>query len=73
MLFDDEQQILLLEHVFRADNGWGADWVHWQRRMPEAALRRELREEVSIEIDDVSFVCQNARLHQAGGNLLSRG
>lgn len=57
MLFDDEQQILLLEHVFRADNGWGVPGGFVANgELPEEALRRELREEVSIEIDDVQLL-----------------
>ncbi|HEX3086950.1 MAG TPA: NUDIX domain-containing protein [Pyrinomonadaceae bacterium] len=57
MLFDDEHQILLLEHLFRADNGWGVPggFVTGGEE-PEEALRRELREEVSIELDDVNLL-----------------
>jgi len=57
MLFDNQSRILLLDHVFRADKGWGvpggfiANGEH-----PEEALRRELREEVSIEIDEVKLL-----------------
>jgi len=57
MLFDNQGRILLLDHVFRADKGWGvpggfiANGEH-----PEEALRRELREEVSIEIDEVKLL-----------------
>jgi len=57
MLFDDEQRILLLEHTFRADRGWGVPGGFIARgEHPEEALRRELREEVSIEIDDVTLL-----------------
>ena len=57
MLFDDEGRILLLEHVFRADRGWGVPGGFITKdEQPEQALRRELREEVSIEIDDVRFL-----------------
>ena len=57
MLFDEHRQILLLEHVFRADRGWGVPggFVN-QDEQPEQALRRELREEVSIEIADVKLL-----------------
>jgi ADP-ribose pyrophosphatase YjhB (NUDIX family) len=57
MLFDEHRQILLLEHVFRADRGWGVPggFVN-QGEQPEQALRRELREEVSIEIADVKLL-----------------
>jgi ADP-ribose pyrophosphatase YjhB (NUDIX family) len=57
MLFDDQGRILLLEHVFRADKGWGVPGGFIAGgEQPEQALRRELREEVSIEIDDIKFL-----------------
>src|SRR6185503_6973119 len=57
MLFDDRGRILLLEHVFRADKGWGVPGGFiGKREPPKEGLRRELREEVSIEIDDVKFL-----------------
>ena len=62
MLFDDRGRILLLEHVFRADRGWGVPGGFiGKHEPPEEALRRELREEVSIEIDDVQILF--ARTH----------
>lgn len=61
MLFDREGRILLLEHVFRPDSGWGIPGgfisAHEQ---PEAALRRELREEINIEIDEVQMLFARA-------------
>ncbi len=57
MLFDDDGRILLLEHTFRADKGWGVPGGFIARgEQPEQALRRELREEISIEIDDLKFL-----------------
>ena len=57
MLFDDEGRILLLEHVFRPDSGWGIPGGFLSRsEQPQDGLRRELREEVSIEIDEVEFL-----------------
>jgi len=57
MLFNDQQQILLLEHVFRADRGWGVPGGFIANgEQPEEALRRELREEVSIELDEVKLL-----------------
>jgi len=57
MLFDDEGHILLLEHVFRADRGWGVPGGFINKgEQPEQALRRELREEIDIEIDDVKLL-----------------
>ncbi|HYX30895.1 MAG TPA: NUDIX hydrolase [Pyrinomonadaceae bacterium] len=57
MLFDEDSRILLLEHVFRADRGWGVPGGFIVKgEQPEDALRRELREEVNIEIDRVKFL-----------------
>jgi len=57
MLFDHEGRILLFEHVFRADRGWGVPGGFVSKgEQPEEALRRELREEAGIEIEDVSFL-----------------
>jgi ADP-ribose pyrophosphatase YjhB (NUDIX family) len=57
MIFDDKQRILLLEHVFRADNGWGVPGGFIARReAPEDAVRRELREEANIELENVELL-----------------
>ncbi|MFN2576131.1 MAG: NUDIX domain-containing protein [Pyrinomonadaceae bacterium] len=57
MLFDDHGRILLLEHVFRADEGWGVPGGFITRgENPETALRRELREEIGVELEDVKMV-----------------
>jgi 8-oxo-dGTP diphosphatase len=56
-LFDDDRRVLLLEHVFRADQGWGVPGGFVvQGEQPEEALRRELREEISIDIDEVKLL-----------------
>jgi ADP-ribose pyrophosphatase YjhB (NUDIX family) len=56
-VFDDRGRVLLLHHRFRAGSGWGLPGgflaAHEQ---PEAAVRRELREEVGLELDDVEIV-----------------
>src|SRR3954469_13548923 len=57
MIFDDERRILLLEHVFRTDNGWGVPGGFVAKsEAPEEALRRELREEANIGLDDVQLL-----------------
>jgi 8-oxo-dGTP diphosphatase len=57
MIFDDEGRILLLEHVFRPDSGWGIPGGFLARHeQPEEGLRRELREEIEIEVEDVSLL-----------------
>jgi ADP-ribose pyrophosphatase YjhB (NUDIX family) len=57
MIFDDQGRILLLEHVFRPDSGWGIPGGFLSKgEQPEAALRRELREEIGIEVENVEMV-----------------
>ena len=56
-IFDDNNRILLLEHVFRPDSGWGLPGGFLNAgEQPEAALRRELREEIGIEVEEVEIV-----------------
>jgi ADP-ribose pyrophosphatase YjhB (NUDIX family) len=56
-IFDDDGRLLLLEHVFRPDSGWGVPGGFLTRgEQPEAGLRRELREEIGIGIEDVEIL-----------------
>ena len=57
IIFDDQDRVLLLEHVFRPDSGWGIPGGFLSRgEQPEAAVRRELLEEVGLELADVEFM-----------------
>jgi ADP-ribose pyrophosphatase YjhB (NUDIX family) len=57
VIFDDQGQILLLDHVFRPEDGWGIPGGFISKdEQPEAALRRELREEIGIEVKDVELL-----------------
>jgi ADP-ribose pyrophosphatase YjhB (NUDIX family) len=57
MIFDDQGRILLLEHVFRPDGGWGIPGGFLSKgEQPEAALRREMREEIGIELANVELL-----------------
>ena len=57
VIFDDQGQILLLDHVFRPEDGWGIPGGFMSKgEQPEAALRRELREEIGIEVQDVELL-----------------
>lgn len=66
-IFDDEGKVLLLEHVFRPDSGWGLPGGFLSGgEQPEEGLRREIREEIGIELEDVEllFVRSLGRLRQ---------
>ena len=55
-VFDNQGRILLLEHEFRADSRWGIPGGFLDKgEQPDEALRRELREEVSLEVTDVEL------------------
>ncbi len=57
IVFNDKGQLLLLEHEFRPDSRWGIPGGFLNNReQPDEALRRELQEEVALEIDDVEFL-----------------
>ena len=57
ILIDEAGRILLLDHVFRPDSGWGIPGGFIGRReQPEEGLRRELREEIDVEIEDVRLL-----------------
>lgn len=61
LIFDEHDRILLLEHVFRPDSGWGIPGGFLSRgENPEAAVRRELLEEVGLELADVEFMFTRA-------------
>ncbi len=54
---DERGRILLLHHVFRKGSGWGIPGGFLAKgEQPEEALRRELREEVGLEIESIVLV-----------------
>jgi 8-oxo-dGTP diphosphatase len=61
MVNDDAGRVLLLHHRFRPGSGWGmpGGFIE-QGEQPEAALRRELREEVGLEIQDLKLFTTRA-------------
>ena len=53
---DERGRVLLLEHVFRAGSGWGIPGGFIKRgEQPEEALRRELREEIGLELEETEL------------------
>jgi 8-oxo-dGTP diphosphatase len=59
VITDQAGCVLLLKHRFRPGSGWGipGGFLH-SREQPEEALRRELREEIGVEVSDlrIAFV-----------------
>ena len=54
IIFNDQKQVLLLKHRFRAGSGWGLPGGFLERgEQPIEALRRDLREEIGLEVEDV--------------------
>jgi ADP-ribose pyrophosphatase YjhB (NUDIX family) len=57
VITDNEGRVLLLKHVFRSGNGWGIPGGFVQAgEQPSAALQRELREEVGLELVAIEMV-----------------
>lgn len=53
---NDKGQVLLLKHRFRPGSGWGMPGGFLERgEQPADALRRELREEIGLEVSDVQL------------------
>ncbi len=56
LIFNDAGQVLLLKHRFRAGSGWGIPGGFLEEgEHPEQALRREMREEVGLELEQVEI------------------
>jgi 8-oxo-dGTP diphosphatase len=57
VVVDDENRVLLLKHVFRVGSGWGIPGGFMNKgEQPEEALRREVHEEIGLELERVELV-----------------
>ena len=55
IITDDSGRVLLLKHRFRPGTGWGMPGGFMEEgEQPEEALRRELREEIGLEVEEVN-------------------
>lgn len=56
IISDSEDRVLLLKHRFRAGSGWGIPGGFIEAdEQPEEGLRRELREEIGLELQTVTL------------------
>lgn len=56
IIFNEQSQVLLLKHPFRAGSGWGLPGGFLKHaEQPIDALRRELEEEIKLSIDNVEI------------------
>jgi 8-oxo-dGTP diphosphatase len=61
IITDNAGRVLLLHHRFRPGSGWGIPGGFIKRgEQPDEALRRELREEVGLEIEDLKLFTTRA-------------
>ncbi len=56
VVIDDRGRVLLLRHRFRPASGWGIPGGFLKPgEQPEDAIRRELREEIGLEVEAIEF------------------
>ena len=54
IIFNDKNEVLLIKHLFRPGKGWGLPGGFLEAsEQPDEALRRELREEIGLELDQL--------------------
>ena len=56
VIFNDKGQVLLLKHRFRSGSGWGLPGGFLEKgEQPLEALKRELREEIGMEVESAKI------------------
>ena len=57
IITNDEQEVLILDHYFRLAYSWGLPGGFLEMsEPPEKGIRREIREETDLELEDVSLM-----------------
>lgn len=57
VVVDERGRVMLLKHEFRADSGWGVPGGFLEPgEQPSECVRRELREEVGLEVEAVELI-----------------
>ena len=57
ILTNDRGEVLLLDHLLRPRSGWGPPGGFVERgEQPEAALRREIKEETTLDLADIRLI-----------------
>jgi ADP-ribose pyrophosphatase YjhB (NUDIX family) len=73
VVHDETGRVLLLEHVFRAGSGWGIPGGFIERgEQPEEAVRRELREEIGLELEEAELAFVRALKRPAQVEIIFR-
>ena len=57
IITNENEEVLLLDHVFRSASGWGipGGFVNYGEQ-PEAAVKREIFEETGLELRDIKLL-----------------
>lgn len=57
VILDENDKILLLDHVLRPTSGWGIPGGFMNpHEQPESAIRREIFEETGLELSDIKMI-----------------
>jgi ADP-ribose pyrophosphatase YjhB (NUDIX family) len=57
IVINENEEVLLLNHVLRSNLSWGipGGFIEYGEQ-PEAAVRREIREETSLELENIKMI-----------------